>query len=138
LVALRGALAERLEAEEAHRAASLVLARACQSASISGLTLAEIGSMLGITKQAVSQLVGRAIAADRLEWEDAEEAERHSRRLLGAQGDVERGFERRSFQCPSCRRFKGKPADRCEHCGDEMGTHNGDDHELNRAYGYAA
>jgi hypothetical protein len=51
--------------------------------------------------------------------------------------DSNRGFRTGPFNCPSCGWFKPRPSARCEHCGDELGTHNGDQRELDRDHGYA-
>lgn len=134
---IRSALARRVQLEAELRRAQLDVAEACQAATWDRLTLSQVGSILGVSKQAAGQLVARANRADRDAYEDREHSARESRRLLKAVAEVERGLERRSFPCLSCGRFKSKPADRCDFCGDEPVSHNGDEHEFNRAYGYA-
>ena len=47
-----------------------------------------------------------------------------------------RGLRTGSFQCLSCRRFKSLPSARCDYCGDDPVTHNGDPRDFDRAYGY--
>lgn len=49
----------------------------------------------------------------------------------------ERGLRRKPFPCFVCGRFKRRPADVCDTCGDDPVSHHGDAHEFNRAYGYA-
>jgi DNA-binding MarR family transcriptional regulator len=133
---LTEAKAKREAAQAALREAEADVQVACESAVSVGLTLSQVGELLGCSKQAVSQLVKRVEKRDRdaYEWEQYKQLD--DRRAMRALAVSERGLERRAFPCLSCGRFKSKPADECGYCGDTPLTHNGDEHELNRAYGY--
>ena len=73
-------------------------------------------------------------------WTDNPDAE--ARR---AQQEQEHGFTTRACNCAVCGRFKPRPADRCEYCGDEPAVYGGTDGERreaerihNRGQGYAS
>jgi hypothetical protein len=137
--AILEALERRTELEARLAEAQSAVWSACQSAAWSGVSISAIGRAAGVSRQAIQQLVGKATRQDRLVWEESQEGVRESRRLERFDPDhADYGCRRGAFQCPCCKRFKSRPSARCSYCGDEMGTHNGDDHELNRAYGYAA
>ena len=48
-----------------------------------------------------------------------------------------RGMRNGSFQCFSCGLRKPLPSSRCDQCGDDPVSHNGDPREFDRAWGYA-
>lgn len=81
----------------------------------------------------------QATAREQIEREREEAAMRHSMRVGAA--NAARGYKRRGFQCPSCKRFKSRPSAQCGHCGDEMGEHNmteAERRQLDRDHGWAA
>lgn len=67
--------------------------------------------------------------------------EREDRRIGRERGAAERGLERGQIPCFVCGRFKRRPADVCDYCGDDPVTYNSTAREVaefNRAYGYAS
>lgn len=121
-----------------YRGACLDVGRECQALQASGVRLRELGQLLGVSKQAVSQLVKHADEADRLEWLERQDAARFMRAVDRDRARSERGLVRGSFPCESCGKFRRRPADECQHCGSTPLTHHGNAANLNRAYGYAA
>lgn len=70
------------------------------------------------------------------EQAERELAAREGRRVARAEVESRRGFRTGSFPCFVCGRRKARPADVCDHCGDDPVTYRGDAREFNRAYGF--
>lgn len=64
------------------------------------------------------------------------EREREERRLAREYRREQSGFRTSPWPCADCGHPKHRPADRCDHCGDEPCPLGIDHHEYNRGYGY--
>jgi hypothetical protein len=77
-------------------------------------------------------------------WADEEYAKKAYRRAAREQAEDERGFRRRHTPCFVCGRFKRRPADVCDYCGDDPVSvdtgsidRRASEEAFNRSYGYA-
>jgi hypothetical protein len=81
-------------------------------------------------------------AVERQERRDEQELAEHGLKVEREAKRAERadlsGFKTRAANCQVCGRFKSKPADECDYCGDIPTTVGEDARRYNRAYGYAA
>lgn len=84
----------------------------------------------------------RALIAGETSIEDVTElAERELTGLMDRRGDRarlegNRGLRQGSFSCFVCGRFKRRPSDICDNCGDDPVTYGGDAGAFDEAYGY--
>lgn len=84
-----------------------------------------------------SLIAGETTIEDVTELAEKELAARNGRRYERLRHEHERGFRTGAFPCFICGKFKRRPADVCNYCGDDPVTYRGSAEEFNRAYGYS-
>jgi hypothetical protein len=82
------------------------------------------------------------LEAHELECEESAQRERlEVRRYRAHEREQSSGYETHAYRCDGCGRYRSRPADRCEYCGDSKAVYGPDEQrdrrEVNRAYGYA-